>query len=87
MAGPLAPQLERDPIAAWFTAAVVLLEHGLLDGFRQGWRKSYVELFDGVPPGQPGSHLSLTRRCRRACNVLLLLARCHSAIDHDPRCP
>ncbi len=47
--GPLASELERDPLAAWITAAVILLEHGVLDGF-QGWRKSYVELLDSGAP-------------------------------------
>jgi hypothetical protein len=46
VAGPRAQDLERDPLSAWFKAAVTLLEHGLLDGFRRGWRKSYVELLD-----------------------------------------
>jgi hypothetical protein len=49
--GPWAPDLERDPLATWFKAATTLLEHGVLDGFRRGWRKSYVELLDaGVGP-------------------------------------
>jgi len=46
LAAPRAADLERDPLSAWFKAAVTRLEHGLLDGFRQGWRKSYVELLD-----------------------------------------
>ncbi len=46
VAGPCARDLERDPLAAWFKAAITLLEHGLLDGFRRGWRKTYVELLD-----------------------------------------
>lgn len=46
VAGPLASELDRDPFAAWLKAAVTLLEHGMLDGFRQGWRKSYVEFLD-----------------------------------------
>ncbi len=46
VAGPRARDLERDPLSAWFNAAITLLEHGLLDGFRQGWRKNYVELLD-----------------------------------------
>ena len=46
VAGPCAGDLERDPLAAWFKAAITLLEHGLLDGFQRGWRKSYVELLD-----------------------------------------
>src|SRR4051794_2659098 len=51
VAGPRAQDLERDPLSAWFTVAVTLLDHGLLDGFRRGWRKSYVELLDaGVGP-------------------------------------
>jgi hypothetical protein len=51
VAGPWAQDLERDPLAAWFRAATTLLEHGVLDGFRRGWRKSYVELLDaGVGP-------------------------------------
>ncbi|HVM05186.1 MAG TPA: hypothetical protein VM242_08440 [Acidimicrobiales bacterium] len=49
--GPLAPDLERDPLAAWFKATVTLVEHGILDGFRQGWRKSYVELLDDGAAG------------------------------------
>lgn len=44
--GPRAGELERDPLAAWFKAAITLLEHGVLDGFRRGWRKRYVELLD-----------------------------------------
>jgi hypothetical protein len=47
VAGPRARDLGRDPLAAWLNAAITLLEHGLLDGFRQGWRKSYVGLLDG----------------------------------------
>jgi hypothetical protein len=51
VAGPWAQDLERDPLAAWFKAATTLLEHGVLDGFRRGWRKTYVELIDaGVGP-------------------------------------
>jgi hypothetical protein len=51
VAGPWAADLERDPLAAWFKAATTLLDHGVLDGFRRGWRKSYVELIDaGVGP-------------------------------------
>jgi hypothetical protein len=51
VAGPWAQDLERDPLAAWFKAATTLLEHGVFDGFRRGWRKSYVELLDaGVGP-------------------------------------
>ncbi len=46
VAGPRAQDLERDPLSAWFKVAVTLLDHGLLDGFRRGWRKSYVELLD-----------------------------------------
>ena len=43
-------ELERDPLSAWFKAATTLLDHGLLDGFRRGWRKQYVEFVDaGVP--------------------------------------
>ena len=49
--GPLADDLDRDPLAAWFRATVTLLEHGVLDGFRQGWRKSYVELLDAGAAG------------------------------------
>jgi hypothetical protein len=44
--GPWAHELEHDPLAAWFKAATTLLDHGVLDGFRRGWRKSYVELLD-----------------------------------------
>ncbi len=45
-----AEDLQRDPLSAWFKVATTLLEHGLLDGFRRGWRKQYVELLDaGVP--------------------------------------
>ncbi len=43
--------MERDPLAAWFRVAITLLEHGLLDGFRRGWRKSYVELLDANVAG------------------------------------
>lgn len=51
VAGPLARDLEHDPLSAWLRAATTLLENGLLDGFRQGWRKSYVELLDAAAPG------------------------------------
>jgi hypothetical protein len=44
--GPRARDLERDPLSAWFTAAITLLGYGLLDGFQRGWRKIYVELLD-----------------------------------------
>jgi hypothetical protein len=48
--GPWAEDLQRDPLAAWFRTSSALLEHGLLDGFRRGWRKQYVEFVDaGVP--------------------------------------
>lgn len=48
--GPWAEDLQRDPLSAWFKAATTLLEQGLLDGFRRGWRKQYVEFLDaGVP--------------------------------------
>ncbi len=46
VAGPRAPDLQHDPLSAWLTAAITLLDHGLLDGFRRGWRKTYVELLD-----------------------------------------
>lgn len=51
VAGPLARDLVRDPLSAWLRAATTLLESGLLGGFRQGWRKSYVELLDSAAPG------------------------------------
>jgi hypothetical protein len=48
--GQWVEDLQRDPLSAWFKAATTLLEHGLLDAFRRGWRKHYVELLDaGVP--------------------------------------
>jgi len=43
--------LEHDPLAAWLKAATTLLDHGLLDGFRRGWRKHYVELIDAEVGG------------------------------------
>jgi hypothetical protein len=46
VAGAWCGDLDRDPLAAWFRAATVLLEHGVLDGFRRGWRKHYVEFLD-----------------------------------------
>jgi hypothetical protein len=46
VAGPRAPDLEHDPLSAWLAAATTLLDYGLLDGFRRGWRKAYVELLD-----------------------------------------
>lgn len=51
VAGPSARDLEYDPLSAWLKAAITLLDYGLLDGFRQGWRKSYVELLDASAPG------------------------------------
>ncbi len=51
VAGPVARDLEHDPLAAWIKATVTLLEAGVLDGFRQGWRKSYVELLDAGAGG------------------------------------
>ena len=51
VAGPHAPDLEHDPVSAWLTAATTLLDHGLLDGFRRGWRKTYVELLDAEVGG------------------------------------
>lgn len=51
VAGSLAGDLESDPLPAWFRAAACLLEHGLLDGFREGWRKTYVELLDAGVEG------------------------------------
>jgi hypothetical protein len=62
----LARDLEHDPLSAWLTAAVTLLEHGLLDSFQRGWRKVYVELLDaGARPIlaailQAGGQASLT---------------------------
>jgi hypothetical protein len=50
VAGPNAGELERDPIAGWLRIATTRLEHGPLDGFRRGWRKSYVELLDATVP-------------------------------------
>ena len=48
--GDWAEDLRRDPLSVWFKAATTLIEHGLLDGFRRGWRKQYVEFLDtGVP--------------------------------------
>lgn len=48
--GSWAEDVQRDPLSFWFKAATTLLEHGLLDGFRRGWRKQYVEFLDtGVP--------------------------------------
>jgi len=49
--GPIAAELERDPLAAWLRIAITLMEHGPLDGFRRGWRKSYVELLDANVAG------------------------------------
>ncbi|HWD64442.1 MAG TPA: hypothetical protein VG405_04660 [Solirubrobacteraceae bacterium] len=46
LAAHRAVDFDRDPLSVWLKAAVTLLEHGLLDGFRQGWRKRYVELLD-----------------------------------------
>ena len=51
VAGPIADELERDPLAAWLRIAITLLEHGPLDGFRRGWRKSYVEFLDANVAG------------------------------------
>ncbi len=51
VAGPVARDLEQDPPAAWIKATITLLETGVLDGFRQGWRKSYVELLDAGAGG------------------------------------
>ena len=51
VAGPLASELDRDPLAAWLKAAITLLEHGLLDAFRPGWRKSYIEFLDANVAG------------------------------------
>lgn len=51
VAGPLAPALEDDPLSAWLAATMTLLEHGLLGGFHQGWRKRYLELLDQSAPG------------------------------------
>ncbi len=62
-AGPAAGALEHDPLSAWIQATVTLLEQGLLDGFRQGWRKSYVELLD---QGAPGLIISLAAAGGRA---------------------
>ncbi|MGO9976905.1 MAG: hypothetical protein ACLP01_29725 [Solirubrobacteraceae bacterium] len=50
VAGPCARELEHDPLAAWTRAAIVLLDHGVLDGFRLGWRKTYVERLDADAP-------------------------------------
>ncbi len=49
--GPVARDLDHDPLAAWIKATLTLLEAGVLDGFRQGWRKSYVEFLDANAGG------------------------------------
>ncbi|HSH61739.1 MAG TPA: hypothetical protein VK988_19250 [Acidimicrobiales bacterium] len=49
--GPLAEALEADPLTAWLKAAFTLLEHGVLDGFQEGWRPRYVEMLDASVPG------------------------------------
>ena len=46
VAGPFADALEDDPVTACLKAATTLLEHGVLDGFQEGWRKSYVSALD-----------------------------------------
>lgn len=51
VAGPVAKDLRRDPLAAWLRVAITIIEHGPLDGFRRGWRKTYVELLDANVPG------------------------------------
>lgn len=51
VAGPVAGDLHRDPLAAWLRVAITIIEHGPLDGFRSGWRKTYVELLDANVPG------------------------------------
>ncbi|MGI8803502.1 MAG: hypothetical protein ACR2KV_15290 [Solirubrobacteraceae bacterium] len=51
MPGPYAEVLERDPLEPWLRVAITLLAIGPLDGFRQGWRKTYVELLDAGTPG------------------------------------
>jgi hypothetical protein len=48
--GPWAEDLQRDPLSAWFRAATTLLQYGLLNAFRRGWRKQYVEFLDGGVP-------------------------------------
>lgn len=50
MPGPLAGTLADDPLSAWFKAAATRISHGVLDGFRSGWRKAYVPLLDGSVP-------------------------------------
>jgi hypothetical protein len=51
VAGRRAADLEGDPVGVWLDAVTTLLAHGLLDGFRQGWRKTYVELLDAEALG------------------------------------
>ena len=51
VAGPRARDLEGDPLSAWLAAATTLLENGLVSGFRQGWRKRYLEVLDLAAPG------------------------------------
>lgn len=46
VAGPFAAALVEDPVTAWLQAVTTLLEHGVLDGFQEGWRKSYVSVLD-----------------------------------------
>jgi hypothetical protein len=48
--GPVAGDLERNPVVAWMRAATTRLDHGLLDGFQRGYRKHYVELLDASAP-------------------------------------
>lgn len=44
--GPFAAALQDDPVTAWLQAVTTLLEQGVLDGFQEGWRKSYVSVLD-----------------------------------------
>lgn len=46
VAGPMADALDEDPVTAWISAAAALIENGVLDGFQDGWRKSYVTDLD-----------------------------------------
>ena len=51
VAVPRARDLEHDPLSAWFTAAVTLLEHGPLDGFQRGWHKLEASYLSTWEPG------------------------------------
>lgn len=82
--GLRAEDLSRDPVAAWFKAAMALLEHGPLGGFRRGWRKHYVEFLDAGVPYLLGAVLNAGGDVPLAAIKDLVWEQVAQAYDYEP---